>query len=98
MSAEGAGWRTRVTPRARGPALPWLLPPIANLIQIGAGVTRVSSRPRGRGTARFAQVTVETTAPSMTDWFPTGRCFGTLSENLVGYLPSVNRELSVSPR
>jgi hypothetical protein len=90
MSAAGTGWDVRVTPRTRGPVLPWLLPPIANLVQIGAGDTRLSARPRGRGTARLARVTVETTAPGMADWFPTGRCLGALSENLAAGLPPAN--------
>jgi hypothetical protein len=92
MCAAGTGWSIRVTPRAYGPALPWLLPPIANLVQIGPGGDRVSARLRGRGTARLARVTIETAAASLADWFPTGRCSGAVSGNLAAGLPAASRE------
>ena len=95
MEAVGPGWAIQATPRSSGPPLPWLLPSLVELVQIGPDGTRFSTKPRGRGTARLARVTVEaSTAPGMTSWYPAGRCFGILSENLTGYLPPASRQSS----
>ena len=96
MRAAGEDWTVRATPRAYGPVLPWVLPPAASLIQAGPDGARVSARPRGHGTARLARVTVQTSAPDVTDLLPSGRFLGMLSHNLTGYLPPATLEHTVN--
>lgn len=93
MSAAGPGWEIHATPHAQGPALPWLLPPIATLVQIGPDGDRWSARLKGHGTARLAHIMVNATAaPGLADLFPTGRFPGVLSKNLTGHLPPATRD------
>jgi hypothetical protein len=89
MTASGNDWQVTATARSRGPALPFLLPPLSKLVQVDAHGQTVAARVRATGRARLAQVTVEVTAPSGLEvWLPQGRCTGLLCQGFKGYLPA----------
>lgn len=63
MTAAAGDWKVTATTHTRGPALPFVLPPLGKLVQVGpqgalwsvrAGITR--------GQARLARVTIDLTA------------------------------------
>ena len=97
MSASGSDWTIRTTARALGPPLPWILPALGLLEQVGPDGHVVAARPSGRGTARLARIDVEIpAAPTLTDWFPVGRFLGIVSHRLTGHLPPRGDRASAS--
>ena len=75
--------------------MPVLLPPIGAIVQVGPDGRRWSARGSGHGWARLARITAEVgAAPTLAGWFPTGSCYGMLSEGLTGFLrPAIREEL-----
>ena len=89
MSAGGDDWTIRATARTLGPPIPWVLPALGVLEQIGPDDRVIAARPSGRGTARLARIEVEIpTAPSLTEWFHAGSFIGVVSNSLTGHLPA----------
>jgi hypothetical protein len=98
MAANGTDWQVTATAHARGPELPFLLPPLSKLVQLDAHGQTVAARVRATGRARLAQVTVEVTAPSgLEAWLPRGRCNGLLCQGFKGYLPAATSTPETRP-
>lgn len=80
LTAAGDTWSVRATAQVRTPVLPFYLPTTNWLAQADQNHQLCGVRGRARGLIRRARVTIEAElSPGLADWFPTGRCPGTLA-------------------
>lgn len=89
MTARGSGWEVSATARTRGPALPFVLPPLLRLVQVDASGRRWGAPVRASGWFHTARVTVKVSSTGeLGSWLPQGPQVGLVTPKATCTLPA----------
>jgi hypothetical protein len=89
MTARGNGWEVAASARTRGPALPFVLPPLVRLVQVDPQGRRWSAPVRASGWFHAARVTVKVTSTGdLGSWLPRGPQVGLMTPKATSTLPA----------
>lgn len=89
MTATGVGWEVCATARTRGPALPFVLPPLLRLVQVDPAGRRWAAPVRANGWFHAARVTVKVSSTGdLGSWLPQGPQAGLVTPKATCTLPA----------